>query len=68
MQLTHHAYSHKSDRFFIDGSRVSKDCFELARIKGRISGHHHCCFITRQRSTAPGATHHVHYFTISERT
>jgi hypothetical protein len=64
MQLIHHAYSSKPDRYFIDSRRVSQDTFQYAQIKARIAGQQHCAFFTRRRNTAPGHTHYVHYSSI----
>lgn len=68
MQLTHHQYSAKPDRYFIDGKRVSYDAYDLAGIKARIGGDQICCFITRRRTAPPGQEHYVHTHQIYERT
>jgi hypothetical protein len=61
MQLIHHAYSNKPDRLFIDSRRVSKETFELSKIKARLSRQQHSSFVTRRRNAAPVQTHYVHY-------
>lgn len=61
MQLIHHAYSHKPDRYFIDGRRVSEEAFDLVRLQASIAQGPHECFLTRARPAPAGTTHYVHY-------
>lgn len=67
MQLTHHAYSDRPGRYYIDGRRVSRDTYDLVRIKGRIAHWQLCCLLTRPGKAPPGERHYIHYASLIER-
>lgn len=67
MQLTHHAYSDRPHRYYIDGRRVDRDAYDLALMKGRIAHAQLCCLLTRRAKAPTGAQHYIHSASLIER-